>query len=123
MAGRIVTRIVAFLLVLESSMAGLWIAALLPTLGVRGWLTSTLVACRAIVSACELSGAVWLYGRRRPGAAVSRWALIASAILTTFEIGWRLAPSNLDYTFRWWCVGAYWAYAVAAFAWLRRAAE
>src|SRR5260221_13757641 len=118
MAARILTRVIAFLLVLESSMAALWIAGLLPTLAIRGWRTSLLVGCRAGVSACELSGAVSLYGRRGPGPTLSSWALLASAILTTFELGWGLTPTDLDFPFRWWFFGVYWIYASVASAWL-----
>ena len=45
--------------------------------------------------------------------------LAASAALVTFETGWRLVPTNLDPTYGWWLVGAYWLYAAVAMVMLR----
>jgi hypothetical protein len=63
-------------------------------------------------------GGMSLLMRRRSVVRFCQIALIASAILTTFEIGLRIAPSNLDPTWRWWLVVLYWVYAIVASAWL-----
>ena len=48
------------------------------------------------------------------GRRAGRWSLIASALLTPLEIGWRLVPTNTDPTYRWALVAGYWVYAMAA---------
>jgi hypothetical protein len=47
--------------------------------------------------------------------------LLVSAVLLTIETGWRLTPTDLDPTWRWPLVAAYWVYALGAVYALRRA--
>ena len=55
-------------------------------------------------------------------AELAAWSLIASAALLTIELGARLSPSSLFPSYRWPVIGAYWAYAIAAWWWIRRRA-
>jgi hypothetical protein len=112
-------RGVGALLVFEAISAVLWIAALLPSLPTRDFITDVFVALRGIVGAVELVAGMLLLRDQRPGATFGQAALVASAGLGTGEIGLRLVPSNLDPTFRWWVVGAYWIVAIGAAAILR----
>ena len=43
---------------------------------------------------------------------LARVVLVASAVLTTFEIGLRWAPTSLFPSYRWPAVGLYWLYAL-----------
>ena len=98
---------------LEALYSGLWIAGLLPSLPVRDALTVALVCLRAGTSALQLVSAWMLATDRAAGPPLARGALATSALLMTFETGGRLAPTNLDPTYRWWLVGGYGAYALA----------
>lgn len=106
----ILRSIIYGLLILEAVNSGLWIARLLPSLGVRGWTVIALVAARGLVSSVEIVSAVMLRMRRPSGPPLARMALLASAILMPLEIGFRLVPTSMDPTYRWWVAGAYWAY-------------
>jgi len=72
-----------------------------------------------VVTALELISATFLVNDREGGPTLARRVLLASAVLLTLEVGLRLAPTNLDPTFTWWVVTAYWMYAIAA-QWLLR---
>jgi hypothetical protein len=109
---RLAVTVVYGLLVLEAASTGLWIARLLPSLGVRGRTVVALVALRAVVSSLQIVSAAMLRTRRPSGPPFARVALIASAGLIPFEVGWRLVPSNLDPTYGWWIVFGYWVYVV-----------
>ena len=119
MGNRLVRPILAGLLILEAIQSALWIARLLPSLGVRDRTTVVLVGLRAVVSAVELVAGLQLRLNRMTGRPLARAALLASTALMTIEIGWRQVPTNLDPTYRWWIVGAYVVYAAAAYWWLR----
>ena len=118
MGTSIVRAIVSGLLVLEAVQSALWIAALLPSLGVRDRTTIALVCLRAAVSGAQLMGGVLLRLGRLSAAPLARSALLASATLMPFEIGWRLVPTSQDPTYRWWLVAAYVIYAGAAWSWI-----
>ena len=75
---------------------------------------------RAGVGALELMSGWWLRTRQPAGRVWAPVALIASAALTTVEIGGRVASSDLSPGWRWPYVVAYGVYAVAASWWLRR---
>jgi len=113
-------KLLAILLLGEALRNALWLTALLPSMVWRDFETVVLVAVRAAVSAVEIVGGVLLLENRQRGAALARIALPVSAVLVTLEIGWRLSPSDVDPTFRWWIVAGYWLYAIAASVWLRR---
>jgi hypothetical protein len=115
-----VRSIVALLLLLEGALTALRVATLLPTLAAYGPLTLTLIALRGTIGAAQFIAAKLLADRRPAAASFVRWALLGSAALVALEQGWRLSPTNLDPTFRWWAVAAYGIYAVAVAVWLRR---
>jgi hypothetical protein len=114
----LVRPILAGLLILEAVQSALWMAPLLPSLGVRDRTTVVLVAVRAVVSALELVAGFQLRVNRLSARPLARAALIVSAALMPLEIGWRQVPTNLDPTYRWWVVSAYLVYAAAASWWL-----
>jgi hypothetical protein len=112
--------LIALLLVVEGLSTGLWIARLVPRLSAFDALVVALMVARGLVGAMQLTGGVFLMGRRPAAVPLSQWALIASAALTTLEIGARMAPANVVPGFRWPLVGAYWVYAIGAVLYLRR---
>ena len=107
------------LLVLEGASSALWIARLLPAMGVRGWTVIVLVAARGLVSSLQFVSAMLLRTRRANGPPLARAALAGSSALITLEVGFRMVPTSVDPTFAWWIVGGYWAYAALAI-WLLR---
>lgn len=111
--------LIALLLIVEGLSTGLWIAKLVPMLSAFDAPVLTLMIVRGLVGAMQLAGGVFLLGHRPAAAMLSRWALIASATLTTLEIGARMAPGNLGPGLRWPLVGAYWCYAIGAGLYLR----
>ena len=115
---RLLRLILPTLLIFEGLYSAVRIAELVPTLMVYDGVTLTLLAVRAVVSGVECAAGWWLRAGRPVGRPLARWALLASALLLTVEIGARLAPSDLDPAFRWPFVAAYWAYALVAVAWL-----
>jgi hypothetical protein len=117
------TNLLAALLILEAFGSAHALAGILPGLGAYGVLAILLLAARLIIAAGQLVAGVRLWRREPSANALARAVLAASAVLLTVEIGWRLAPTNSDPTFRWWFVGGYWIYAAIAISWLRRAAR
>ncbi len=126
---RFVSRIVALLFLVEAALTIAWLTSLLSTIRIYGGVTLTLMAARAVVAALQFSG--WMLLSRaqgasaapRPGIPIAGIAIIASALLTTVEVGWRLTPSNLDPTFRWPFIAGYWVYAAAVIGVLARVAR
>jgi hypothetical protein len=88
------------------------LAALLPVLGVYGPVALVVLAARGLAGALQVTGAWLLFSGQPPAAPIARAALLLSAIVTTLETGFRLAPSNADPSLRWWLVAIYWAYAI-----------
>jgi len=86
----------------------------LPSIGYRGPLDWLLLMARAVITALELIAAASLSSAGEARLRLAGRVLLGSAGLLTLEVGFRLAPSNLDPTFRWWIVGGYWAYVLAA---------
>jgi hypothetical protein len=111
--------LLALLLIVEGLSTGLWIARLVPRLSGQDAVVVGLLAIRGLVGAMQLAGGVFLMGRREAAVTLSQWALIASATLTTFEIGERMAPTHLVPSLRWPLVCAYWVYALSAGMYLR----
>jgi hypothetical protein len=108
-----VLRLAAFLLVIDALLTGVWLANLLPVLAAYDLLVFALLIARGFTAAALFTGGWLLLGDRPAAAAIARGALLVSAMLLTIEIGFRLAPSNLDPTFRWPLVVLYWLYALA----------
>lgn len=106
--------LIAFLLVVEGVATGVWLARILPSIQGYDRPALILVAARVVIGGMQLMSGFFLTSRGPATATLARFALLASAMLTTFEIGARLAPSNLDPTFRWPLVIAYWIYALGA---------
>ena len=112
--------VLAPLLIAEALMTSVWIARHLPGLMARDAVTIVVIAARAVIGALGLMSGMWLIERRRIGVGAARVTLIASALLTTLELGWRLAPSNLDPAWRWPAVTGAWIYALAWLIVLRK---
>jgi hypothetical protein len=111
-------RVVASVFLLLEGLAGaVWVAGLLPVIAGYDLVVILLVVARLLVGMCLCTSGWLLSAARPPGEALARLALLASAILTTLETGFRLVPTNADPTYRWVTVGLYWAYA-AGMAWL-----
>ena len=102
----------ALLLFTEVVVSSLGIAQLLPSIGYRRPLDWLFLMARAVITALELIAAASLSNAREARLLLAGRVLLGSAGLLTLELGFRLAPSNLDPTFRWWIVGGYWAYAL-----------
>jgi hypothetical protein len=114
MARRLFTAILPTLLLLEAALSGLWIWSLVPGLTGRGVLTLAIVAARAIVSVAQIASSWCLRVHRPFAASLARPTLLAAGVLMTLEVGFRLAPTNVDPSFTWPIVGGYWAYVALA---------
>jgi len=117
-----VGALVCLLLILDGLLAGLWVAARLPTLGVHGPVTIAFILARGFAAAALLAGGWLLLQRRPPGTPIARAALVAAASLYTVDVAFRLSPTNLDPTFRWVPVVAYWVYATVVRGYLGKTA-
>lgn len=120
MVRTVVKNLIATMLFVEALNAAAWLTGLVHTVGSRSALQIGLMILRGGVTALQMASALQLFDRRASASTLATWALGASAVLITLETGLRLAPSNADLTYRWWFVGAYWVYAVAASTWLLR---
>jgi hypothetical protein len=114
-------RVVALLLIAEGVWTLMWLTQLLSSLGWRDKSSVALILARGVVGAMQLTTGWGLASRRPPALALARWVLLVSAVLFTVEICWRLTPTDLDPTYRWPLVVAYWVYALVAFLFVRRA--
>src|SRR5262245_5191114 len=110
--------LIALLLIVEGLSTGVWIARAVPVLDSFGLAALLLAVLRIFIGAMQLVGGVFLIGGRPSAFTLSRTALIASAVVTTFEIGARITPTNLVPDWRWPLVIAYWIYAAGAAAYL-----
>jgi len=110
--------LIALLLIVEGLSTGLWVARVVTAEGAFGPTATVLMVLRGLVGAVQLTGGVFLLAGRRASMRLSQFALIASALLTTLEIGLRLTPNNLVPSLRWPLVAAYWIYAVGAAGYL-----
>ena len=114
-------RILGLLLTAEGVWTLVWLTQLLSSLGWRDKFSVALILARGVVGAMQLTTG-WGLGSRRPSAlALARWVVLVSAVLLTIEIGWRLTPTDIDPTYRWPMVVAYWVYALVAILFVRRA--
>ena len=121
-ARRFGRKVIAALMLLEVGINALWIAQLLPSIAVRDAMTWALILVRGVVTALEFTVARNLWQGSAAASALARRVLLASAALVLVETGFRLAPTNLDPTFKWWVTGAYWVYVLAA-GWVLRPAS
>jgi hypothetical protein len=112
--------VIPTLLLLEGARTALWIARLAPMLGAYSVTTTVVILLRGLTGALQII-AGWLgFEARLPARPLTMIGLLASAILTTLELGARLAPSDADPTFRWYFVAGYWVYALATIAYLSK---
>lgn len=102
----------ASLLLIEAFSTVSRLAALLPVLGVYGPVALAVLGARGLAGALQFTGSWLLFSDQPPAAPIARAALLLSALVTTLETGFRLAPSNADPSLRWWLVGIYWVYAI-----------
>jgi hypothetical protein len=114
-------RILGLLLIAEGVWTLVWLTQLLSSLGWRDKSSVAVILARGVVGAVQLTTGWGLASRRPPALALARWVLAASAVLLTIEVGWRLTPTDLDPTYRWPFVVAYWIYALVAILFVRRA--
>jgi len=119
----IVSSLVCLLLIADGLLTGLWVAARVPTLGVHGPVTIAFILARGLAAAALVAGGWLLLQGRLPGTPIARAALVVAASLYTVDVAFRLSPTNMDPTFRWVPVAAYWIYAAAVRAYLGRAAQ
>jgi hypothetical protein len=115
-----VVRLLSFLLIAEAIVNGLSVATLISALPGHDTSVVIFVLVRGLVSALQFA-AGWSLAERRPsGVALGQAALLAGAVLTCFDVGLNLAPTNIPYWYRWHWTGIYSAYALAAIWFLRR---
>jgi hypothetical protein len=119
MLQRLFRAILPTLLLLEAALSALWIWGLVPGFPARDMATIAIVSTRGVVSVFQMVSS-WCLRTGRPFAAtLTQRTLVAAGLLMTLEIGFRLAPTNLDPTFTWHVVIAYWAYVALAVLTLR----
>ncbi|HKW01874.1 MAG TPA: hypothetical protein VJN96_18750 [Vicinamibacterales bacterium] len=114
-------RVLALLLIAEGVWTVVWFTQLLSSLSWRDRSSVVVILTRALVGAAQLTTGWGLASRRPSSAALARWVLLVSAVLLTIEISWQLTPMDLDPTWRWPLVLAYWVYALVAAYVLSRA--
>ncbi|HYN10374.1 MAG TPA: hypothetical protein VES67_23505 [Vicinamibacterales bacterium] len=112
-------RLLGAFLIVEAALAALSTLQSLPALPGYDPIAVALILARAAVGALQLSSGFLLVEKRPAGPALGQAALLASAIVTTLTVGYRLAPSDVYYWIRWQFVAGYWAYAVGGI-WLLR---
>lgn len=101
---------------LEGMWTALWLARLVPVLGIYEGITLVVIGARGLVGALQMASG-WMLVRGLPPATVfARGVLVGSAVLLTLELGARLGPSSLFPSLRWPVIGIYWVYALTA-AW------
>ncbi len=117
---KVVTKnVISAALLLEAASAALSLAALLPSLDVRGPLTWLMALARAVVTGVQLIAASRVRAGESQTIQRMEWVMGASAGLRIMETGFRLVPTNLDPTFRWPVLIGYVMYAAAMVAGLR----
>jgi hypothetical protein len=115
-----VRRLIGAILILEAAIAGLATLQAIPALAGYDAIAVVLILARAAIGALQLIGGVQLLERRESGPRLATAALTLSAIVTTMVVGFRWAPSDVYYWYRWQFVAGYWIYAGAAVWYLRR---
>ena len=110
---RVISRLIAFLLIAESLVGALNFTQLISQIGIYTPLTIALILLRAVVNAFLFVGGWTLANQRPQGPALARYALLASGVLTVFDVGLNLAPSMVYPWWRWQVTGGYLIYAAA----------
>ena len=111
---RVITRVIAFCLIAESMFGALRLSVLLSQLGIYDALAIALILARGALGVLQFTGG-WLMANHRPaGPLFARWALVAGAVLTVFDVGLQLAPTSIYHWYRWHVTAGYGIYAVAA---------
>ena len=111
---RVIARAIAFLLIAESMFGALRLSVLLSQLGIYDALAIALILARGAAGVLQFTGG-WLLANHRPaGVVFARWALLAGAILTVFDVGLQLAPTSIYHWYRWHVTVAYGVYAAVA---------
>lgn len=108
---RVISRIIAFLLIAESLFGALNFTQVVSQIGIYAPLTIALILLRALVNAFLFVGGWTLANQRPQGPALSRYALLASAVLTLFDVGLNLAPTMIYPWWRWQVAAGYGIYA------------
>ena len=110
---RVISRVIAFLLIAESLVGALNFTQLISQIGIYSPLTIALILLRAVLNAFLFVGGWTLANRRPQGPALARYALLASAVLTLFDVGLNLAPTMVYPWWRWQVTAGYGVYAAA----------
>jgi hypothetical protein len=116
-----VVRLLSFLLIAEAIVNGLGVATLISALPGHDTSVVIFVLLRGLVSALQFAGGWSLAQRRASGLALARTALLVGVILTFFDVGLNLAPTNIPYWYRWHWTATYAGYALAGLWLLHRA--
>jgi hypothetical protein len=109
---RVLSRLIAFCLIAESLFGALNFTQLVSQIGIYAPLTIALILLRAAVNAFLFAGGWTLANRRPQGPVLARYALLASALLTLFDVGLNLAPTMVYPWWRWQVTGGYLIYVV-----------
>jgi hypothetical protein len=115
-----VRRLVGAILIVEAAIAALGTLQSIPALPGYDAIAIVLILARAGIGALQLISGVLLMEQRGSGPALATIALGLSAIVTTMVVGFRWAPSDVYYWYRWQFVAGYWVYAVIGVLYLRR---
>jgi hypothetical protein len=116
----LLVRLLAFLLIAEAMFGALRVANLLPRLAAYDAIALVLIVARGLIGALQIA-AGWMIATHRPqGRTLGQAALAAAALITVFDVGFGLAPTDVYAWLRWQVTAAYGAYAAAAIALLRR---
>ena len=107
----------------ESFLAVVYLSQLISALPGHDASVIVLVVFRGFVGALQFAAGWMLLGGRLPGVPLARLAFVTSAVLTTLEVGFNLAPTRVYPWWRWQVTAAYWVYALVALLLLRRKLE
>jgi len=110
----------AVMLMLEGFSSGMRLLQFIPVFVVYSWFTVTLLLVRGGVGVLQFAGGWSLLQKAPVGPRLGRTALVVSAVLTMFEIGFRMTPTSLFPSYRWPFVAAYWLYALVGVWVLKR---
>ena len=112
--------VLAILLLFDGLTSGALASQYVSTISVRGAVFDLTLVARVVVSGLSVVCG-WLILRRRPqGVALAPLALMASAALTTVEVGLDVLPPMLSPAWRWPAIAAAWIYALGWSWYVRR---
>jgi hypothetical protein len=116
----VIRRLVSYALIFESFLAVAYLSQLISALPGHDAPVVVLVVIRGLVGALQFAAGWMLLSGRPPGVPLARMAFVTSAVLTTLEVGFNLAPTRVYPWWRWQFTAAYWVYALLALLVLRR---